>query len=167
MQFGMEEIMSTSWNRRTAVVVCFAMLALSACSSATPAATSKPATPKPAATTVSATAGPTKEATKEPTKEPTKAPTATAEVTEAAGAAADLVQSSDQKEGTGDTLVVAKVVASADGWIVIHADADGKPGTVLGYAAVKKGENDNVKITLTDTKDLAATEWAMLHVDAG
>jgi hypothetical protein len=80
---------------------------------------------------------------------------------------ADSVAVSDQKLGSDNSLVIDKVVASVDGWIVIHADANGKPGMVLGHAAVKKGENDKVKVVLDDTKDLGGAVWAMLHIDAG
>lgn len=74
---------------------------------------------------------------------------------------------SDQKLGADNSLVIDKIVAAVDGWIVIHADASGKPGMVLGHAAVKKGENDKVKVVLDDTKDLGDVVWAMLHIDAG
>jgi hypothetical protein len=88
-------------------------------------------------------------------------------MTGAMGAATDSVAVSDQKLGSDNSLVIDKVVAAVDGWIVIHADANGKPGMVLGHAAVKKGENDKVKVVLDDTKDLDGVVWAMLHIDAG
>lgn len=99
------------------------------------------------------------------TSTPTEEVTPTEAMTEAAGS--DSVVASDQTLGTDNTVVIDKVVVAADGWLVIHADAAGKPGPVLGYVAVKKGENDNVKVPLKDTTGLTATVWAMLHVDAG
>jgi len=94
-------------------------------------------------------------------------PAMTEAMTEAMGEGTPSVTVSDQKLGADNSLIVDKVVAAVDGWIVIHADASGKPGTVLGHAAVKKGENDQVKVVLDDTKDLGDAVWAMLHIDAG
>lgn len=66
----------------------------------------------------------------------------------------------------GSTVEVAKVVSAEPGWIVIHAEADGKPGAVIGYSPVGEGTTENVDVEI----DLAqATErlFAMLHVDGG
>ncbi len=65
-----------------------------------------------------------------------------------------------------DTVTVAKVVSNGPGWIVIHADKNGAPGPVLGYAAVKDGENDNVVVKLA-AEGRTETLYAMLHVDVG
>ena len=62
------------------------------------------------------------------------------------------------------TVVVSKVVAAQDGWIVIHAGD--KNGTVLGHSAVKAGENDNVEVDI-DLSKATPTVSAMLHIDAG
>ncbi len=67
---------------------------------------------------------------------------------------------------TNDTVTVAKVVSNGPGWIVIHADKNGAPGPVLGYAAVKDGENDNVVVKLA-AQGRTGTLYAMLHVDVG
>lgn len=92
-------------------------------------------------------------------------PAMTESMTEAMGS--DSVTVGDQALGSDNSLTIEKIVAAVDGWIVIHADDNGKPGTVLGHAAVKKGENDKVKVTLDDTRDLGVAVWAMLHIDAG
>jgi len=61
-------------------------------------------------------------------------------------------------------VIVSKVVAAQDGWIVIHAGD--KNGTVLGHAPVKAGENDNVEVGI-DLSQGTPTVSAMLHIDAG
>jgi plastocyanin len=65
-----------------------------------------------------------------------------------------------------DTVTVAKVVSNGPGWIVIHADKNGAPGPVLGYAAVKDGENTDVAVKLAP-EGRTETLYAMLHTDAG
>ena len=67
---------------------------------------------------------------------------------------------------TNDTVTIAKVVNNGPGWIAIHADNNGAPGPVLGHAAVKDGENDNVVVTLA-AAGRTPTLYAMLHTDAG
>jgi plastocyanin len=65
-----------------------------------------------------------------------------------------------------DTVTVAQVVSNGPGWIVIHADKNGAPGPVLGHAAVKDGENDDVVVKLA-AEGRTETLYAMLHTDAG
>ena len=62
------------------------------------------------------------------------------------------------------TVVIPKVIAAQNGWIVIHAGD--KAGTVLGYSAVSAGENDNVKVAI-DLSKATPTISAMLHIDNG
>jgi plastocyanin len=64
------------------------------------------------------------------------------------------------------TVTIAAVVSNGPGWIVIHADQDGKPGPVLGQTAVGDGENSDVAVVL-DLTGLTGTLYAMLHTDAG
>lgn len=64
------------------------------------------------------------------------------------------------------TVTVAKVNAAVDGWLVIHIEADGKPGPVIGYAQVPAGESKDVKVTI-DPAMATAKMFAMLHVDEG
>jgi hypothetical protein len=64
-----------------------------------------------------------------------------------------------------DTLVVKRVLAPADSWVVVHADMDGKPGMRVGLTHVKKGETLDVKVplkNLTTPKVIVA-----LHADKG
>ncbi|HNP87980.1 MAG: LPXTG cell wall anchor domain-containing protein [Chloroflexi bacterium SZAS-1] len=76
------------------------------------------------------------------------------------------VTASDQPIAN-NTITVANVTAGQDGWIVAHLDEGGQPGKVLGETAVKKGENPNVKITLSEAVPVGGKLWPMLHIDAG
>jgi len=76
-----------------------------------------------------------------------------------------MVEVSDQDASSG-SITVDQVAAADPGWIVIHTEADGAPGPIVGYAAVNAGKNSQVEVDI----DLeAATEklFAMLHLDAG
>ncbi|RME44302.1 MAG: hypothetical protein D6796_11960, partial [Caldilineae bacterium] len=64
------------------------------------------------------------------------------------------------------TVTIEKVVSDGPGWIVIHTQKDGKPGPIIGHAAVSDGENDNVVVQI-DATAATATLYAMLHTDAG
>jgi len=100
------------------------------------------------------------------TSAPTAAPVATnAPATAAAPATKMTVEVKDQ-EASSDNVTIASVVATEAGWIVIHIDADGKPGAVIGNTAVKVGENKDVKVKI-DTAKATPTLHAMLHVDKG
>ncbi|GAP64063.1 hypothetical protein ARMA_2486 [Ardenticatena maritima] len=76
------------------------------------------------------------------------------------------VEVSDQTTD-GNSVVVDKVISNGQGWIVIHEDADGKPGPIMGFAQVQDGENTNVAVTLTTPATDGQKLWAMLHTDAG
>ncbi len=118
------------------VVLTVFALALAACQSAAPA-------PQP--TAVPPTAVPT-EAAAEPAMTPS-------------------VTVSDQEIADG-TVTVAEVVSNGAGWIVVHAQADGKPGPILGYAPVSDGANKDVSVQI-DASKATQTLYAMLHTDAG
>lgn len=66
----------------------------------------------------------------------------------------------------GGQLTIAQVDSPSAGWLVVHAQADGKPGAVLGYSAVKEGTNTNVVVTIDDS-EATPVLYAMLHTDAG
>jgi len=72
---------------------------------------------------------------------------------------------SDQ-ETVVSTVTIDEVVASEPGWMAIHVDVDGKPGTVIGQTQVEKGVNNNVLVTI-DLEQATSTLFAMLHVDRG
>ena len=65
-----------------------------------------------------------------------------------------------------DQVTITEVVSNGPGWLVIHAQADGKPGPILGYSAVSDGTNAAVMVAI-DTSSATETLYAMLHTDAG
>ena len=64
------------------------------------------------------------------------------------------------------TVLMNRATVAGPAWVVIHADAEGKPGPVIGYAPVVEGENLDVVVEIDED---AATPLlhAMLHVDSG
>jgi plastocyanin len=75
----------------------------------------------------------------------------------------DAVTASDQTAADG-AISVDLVSATEPGWIVIHAQADGKPGPVIGFAAIEVGNNANVSVEI-DLAQATETLYAMLHLD--
>ena len=63
-------------------------------------------------------------------------------------------------------VTIAQVVSATPGWLVVHAQKDGKPGEVLGYSPVQEGDNADV-VVMIDTAKASGTLYAMLHSDAG
>ena len=80
--------------------------------------------------------------------------------------AADSVDAADQAI-SNSTLIVAEVNASQDGWIAVHIDQGGKPGPVIGHAAVPKGKTTNLAVKLEQDVPVGGSVWPMLHIDAG
>ena len=72
---------------------------------------------------------------------------------------------SDQPVVDG-TVIIDRVQAAVDGWLVIHAQADGSIGPFIGWALVTTGESSNVVVEI-DTDAATDTLYAMLHVDVG
>lgn len=52
------------------------------------------------------------------------------------------------------------------GWVVIHVEAEGKPGPVIGYVAIPAGTSTNIKVPVDASKATPAL-FAMLHYDEG
>jgi len=77
----------------------------------------------------------------------------------------DHVRVMDQQLADDGTFTIPYVLASVDGWIVIHSTAQGGP--VIGYAPVKAGLNEGVKVKIDDPKTITDQVSAMLHIDAG
>jgi hypothetical protein len=112
------------------------------------------------------------QATPEPTEEAVEeaTPEAAEEAVEAATPEATEeptpnVQVSDRGIVDGAVLMV-RVVATGPSWVVIHADADGRPGPVIGYAPIEEGESLDVEVPI-DEEAATPLLHAMLHVDAG
>ena len=73
-----------------------------------------------------------------------------------------MVEAADQSVADG-IVSAAKVVAPANGWLVVHrTDADMKPGPVVGYAPIRMGETMDVAAILTE--EVAAGDMLMLMV---
>ncbi len=64
------------------------------------------------------------------------------------------------------TLTVAEAVIDAPGWLVIHANADGAPGPVLGATPLLHGVNTNVAVQV-DPDAAGDQVFPMLHYDTG
>ncbi|MHB1017515.1 MAG: DUF7282 domain-containing protein [Coriobacteriia bacterium] len=81
-------------------------------------------------------------------------------------AAADSAQLEIEAEQLGtDELVVDRVLAPGDAWIVVHADDNGKPGMRIGLAHVDKGESTDVRVALEDVT--TAKVIVAVHADRG
>jgi hypothetical protein len=63
-----------------------------------------------------------------------------------------------------NTVVIASVISEIGGWLVVHAEANGQPGPVLGQTLLKPGTNAAVQVTL-NADGLTPVVWPMLHVD--
>ena len=73
-----------------------------------------------------------------------------------------MVEASDQSVTNG-IVSADKVVAPANGWMVVHrTDDQMKPGPVVGYAPIRMGETSDVAAILTE--DVASGDMLMLMV---
>jgi plastocyanin len=154
------------WTFRLGALAVALTLALVACQGGAPSV--QPAAPAATNTPVAAptdTTAPTAVPTTAPTNTPAPAAAPTDTPAAAKAAAMPSVSVADQPI-KDDTVTVAKVVSNGPGWIVIHADKNGAPGPVLGYAPVKDGENGDVAVKLA-AEGRTETLYAMLHTDAG
>lgn len=81
------------------------------------------------------------------------------------------VRMSEQTVGADDagtpTVFVESVLSSGPGFIVIHSEADGRPGPVLGFAPVTDGLNTDITVALDQGVALTPVVWPMLHADTG
>lgn len=79
--------------------------------------------------------------------------------------AAASITVSDQAVKDGSVLI-SNVVAAQDGFVVIHADANGAPAADIGHAPVKAGTTSDLVVKIDVTKATPKL-YAMLHIDAG
>lgn len=72
------------------------------------------------------------------------------------------------QETLGGVATIDQVTAARDGWVVVYKRADLAPDMIVGYAPVRAGDNDGVRVTLENArlKDIN-TLWIRLHVDEG
>jgi hypothetical protein len=78
---------------------------------------------------------------------------------------APLVSATDQPVAE-NTVTIDAVTTGEPGWLVIHSDADGGPGPVLGQTFVEDGRTRNVAVELA-SEGQTSVLWPMLHVDTG
>lgn len=150
MQFYTRKAIFLRYNAYLAVGILLSILLISACQSATPvpvepAAVSTVAATEPAA--IPATAVPTTAAS----------PTTTLPISSVAV---------EDQALESDHVTIAEVVSSGPGWLVIHADNQGRPGSILGFSPVAAGENAEVQVEISPAQ-ATDTMYAMLHTDAG
>lgn len=85
----------------------------------------------------------------------------------AAGHATPMVEGMDQ-DMSGGTVAASKIVAPANGWLVVHKTADGMaPGPVIGYSPLREGENMDVVAILTEPVASGEKVMLMLHGEDG
>ncbi len=93
------------------------------------------------------------------------APAQPGPTTSAMWAEANGVVALDQRPGR--TVVVSSLIVEENGWVVIHKDADGKPGAVIGETYVTTGEHAQVSVSLREATADGMSYFAMLHRDDG
>ncbi len=64
----------------------------------------------------------------------------------------------------GNEIVIDSLYLDKAGYVVIHKDADGKPGPVIGNSELLSGEKTNVKVKI-DAAQAGTKVFAMLHYD--
>ena len=88
-------------------------------------------------------------------------------VTMAAGHATPMVDAVDQ-DVSGGVVTASKVVASENGWLVVHrTDAEMKPGPVVAYAPLRAGETSDVAAILQEAVKSGELLMLMVHAEAG
>lgn len=71
----------------------------------------------------------------------------------------------EQRPGT---TVTGMVHLAAPGYLVVHADANGAPGAILGASRLlPAGDSSNVQVTLSRAMKEGETHHAMLHFERG
>ncbi len=66
----------------------------------------------------------------------------------------------------GNVVYLSSVQLAKPGWVVIHKDAAGKPGAIIGSVYLPAGTNPG-KVTLTSPMVDGQLYYAMLHNDDG
>lgn len=70
------------------------------------------------------------------------------------------------QESDGSAIVVDSVNLPAPGFIAVHADADGKPGPIVGHSELlPAGTSTNVTVTLDSPLTGSAKLFPMVHMD--
>jgi len=86
---------------------------------------------------------------------------------DSANAMGPMVEAMDQDVSAG-VVTASKIMAGENGWLVVHrTDSDMKPGPVVGYAPLKKGENMDVSAILQEPVKSGEMLMLMVHSEAG
>ncbi|MGE3245471.1 MAG: hypothetical protein AB7F96_11745 [Beijerinckiaceae bacterium] len=76
------------------------------------------------------------------------------------------VTASDQSV-SGGMVKATNVMAAEDGWLVVHKTDGMKPGPVVGHAMLKKGDNANVGVKLSEKFKKGDKLMLMIHSEKG
>ena len=72
-----------------------------------------------------------------------------------------------QPKGNGTSVTIASFTLPEDGYVVVHADANGRPGPVIGQTElIEAGTYTNVPVRI-DASRAGERVHPMLHVDDG
>lgn len=80
---------------------------------------------------------------------------------------APAVEAVDQDVSNGG-VSASKITAGENGWLVVHrTDAEMKPGPVVAYAPIRKGETTDVAAILQEEVASGDMLMLMIHAEAG
>ncbi|MCJ7870977.1 hypothetical protein [Phaeobacter sp. J2-8] len=80
---------------------------------------------------------------------------------------APAVEAVDQDVSNG-VVSASKITAGENGWLVVHrTDAEMKPGPVVAYAPIRKGETTDVAAILQEEVASGDMLMLMIHAEAG
>lgn len=78
---------------------------------------------------------------------------------------ADIAFEGQMSDGT--SITVSSVTLPTDGYVVVHADADGTPGAVIGHSELlPEGTSTDVTVTFDDPLTESQVVFPMAHIDA-
>jgi plastocyanin len=72
----------------------------------------------------------------------------------------------NDQNSISNSVLFTQIVTTQNGWIAIHADSNGSPGDIIGFAKINQGDNNNVRVDINVCR-ATQTLIAMLHTDAG
>lgn len=82
------------------------------------------------------------------------------------GGTGDVLVDATNKTGDGTAVTVPKVrLDGTTGWLAVRAEDGGKPGAVLGHAALKEGTSTGVRVNLDRPVDSSRKLYAVVHTE--
>lgn len=76
------------------------------------------------------------------------------------------VVTEDQRLGENGTVQIPLVVTDVETWVVVHANAGGEPGAIIGRHTVPAGVHRDVSVEV-EAEDATPTLYVALHLDLG